>query len=101
MDSLKQVKDFLRDLIRPIVQEAVKASIAVPETPKTKKYLSVKEVEKIYNVSSSTIYLRFKEGELTRVKNGGRTMILAQEVEDNMRKRGYAGHLPQRRLCHR
>lgn len=101
MDSLKQVKDFLRDLIRPIVEEAVKASVTVPETPKTKTYLTVKEVEELYSVSTSTIYQRFKEGVLTRVKNGGKTYILTEEIEGSLRRKTLAGHVKPMRCIHK
>lgn len=101
MDSLKQVKDFLRDLISPIVEEAVKASVAVPEAPRAKKYLTVKEVEEQYSVSTSTIYQRFKEGKLTRVKNGGKTYILTDEIEGSLIRKSLAGHVKPMRCIHK
>ena len=73
MDVLKEVRIFLQDLIRPIVVEAVKSSMSPAEQEKSKKYLTVKEVEEMYDLSVSAIYDRFKNGTFTRVKSGGRT----------------------------
>ena len=84
MDGLKVVKTFLQDLIRPIVVEAVKESIQKPAVAPVKKYLSVKEVEELYNMSTSAIYDRFTTGVLTKVKNGGKTYVLTEEIENSM-----------------
>ena len=96
MDGLKQIKDFLQDLIRPIVVEAVQNAIPTPEAAKMKKYLTVKEVGEIYHLSVSAIYDRFKSGALTRVKNGGKTYVLSEEMEKSLMAKKYAGRSQRR-----
>lgn len=96
MDGLKVIKDFLQDLIRPIVEEAVKSAIPAPEAAKMKKYLTVKEVEEMYHLSVSAIYDRFKSGALTRVKSGGKTYILSEEMEKSLLVKKYAGRSQRR-----
>jgi len=97
MDVVKEVRVFLQDLIRPIVVEAVKSSMTPSEEVKTKKYLTVKEVGEMYDLSVSTIYDRFKNGTLTRVKSGGRTLILHEELEKSLIAKKYANNRGCRR----
>ena len=96
MDVLKEVRIFLQDLIRPIVVEAVKSSMSPAEQEKSKKYLTVKEVEEMYDLSVSAIYDRFKNGTFTRVKSGGRTLLLHEEVEKSLMVQNYANRRGRR-----
>ncbi len=86
MENLEGVKSFLRDLITPIVEKAVKS--AMPEKKKDipDGYLSISQIEEKYHVSYGTIYRRFESGELTKVKNGGRTLVEVAELERVLKK---------------
>lgn len=79
MDNLTPVRSFLQDLLAPIVTEAVKS--AIPDSNSNKKdYLSIEEAIEEYSLSSSTIYRRFENGTLTKVKSGGRTLLKRCEI---------------------
>lgn len=90
MDNLTPVRSFLQDLITPIVTEAVNSAMQKVEISEDKDYLSVAQAMERYTISCSTIYRRFADGTLTRVKNGGRTLIKISELE---------GSLEERKLC--
>ena len=42
---------------------------------------SIKEVRALTGLSNATIYLHIKNGRLRSTKNGGRTLILAQDLQ--------------------
>lgn len=84
MDNLAPVKSFLKDLITPIVKDAVQSALTVSDSTATKHYIPVREAETLYGISSSTIYKRFDKGTLTKVKNGGLTFVIQEEIEAAM-----------------
>lgn len=80
MDNLNPVRSFLQDLITPIVNEAVKAALPNVEPQNKKDYLTIEEAIEEYSLSTSTIYRRFDNGTLTKVKSGGRTLLKRSEI---------------------
>lgn len=86
MDNLNPIRSFFQDLITPIVTEAVKSAMPKVETQTKGDYLTIEEAIKQYCLSSSTIYRRFENGTLTRVKSGGRTLLKRSEVEGLMKE---------------
>jgi len=97
MDNLTPVRSFLQDLITPIVTAAVKAAIPAVEPQEEKDYISVKQAIERYTISCSTIYRRFEEGTLTKVKSGGRTLIKVSEIEGSLEERPLCAVEPCRR----
>ena len=86
MDNLNPVRSFLKELITPIVKDAVKTAMTVENSSATKHYIPISEATKLYGMSSSTIYNRFDEGKLTKVKNGGLTFVIQEEIEASMKR---------------
>lgn len=84
MDNLAPVRAFFKELIAPIVAEAVKQ--ALPETDEFKngKKIPVADVTKVYGIAQSTVYLRFKTGQLTKYKQHGLTFVDVEELERTM-----------------
>ena len=50
----------------------------------------------MYDLSVSAIYDRFKNGTFTRVKSGGRTLLLHEEVEKSLMVQKYANRRGRR-----
>lgn len=90
MDNLTPIRSFFQDLITPIVNEAVKQAMPKIDVQPQKEYLSIVEAIEQYSLSSSTIYRRFDNGTLTRIKSGGRTLLKRSEIE---------GFLKEGKLC--
>ena len=86
MDNLSPVKSFLKEIIEPIVIEAVKSAIPSNDSQSDNEYLSVEEIQQQYHISSSTIYRRFATGDLTKVKNGNRTLVRKSEIESGLKE---------------
>lgn len=86
MESLQELKSAVAEFITPIIESAVKRAMPVIEQPAGKEYLTLTEVEEQYNISQTTIYRRFYSGELTKIKNGDRTMVRRSELEANLRE---------------
>lgn len=86
MDNLSPVKSFLKEIIEPIVIEAVKSAIPSNDSKSDDEYLSVEEIQQQYHISSSTIYRRFATGDLTKVKNGNRTLVRKSEIESGLKE---------------
>ena len=86
MDNLSPVKSFLKEIIEPIVIEAVKSAIPSNDSQSYNEYLSVEEIQQQYHISSSTIYRRFATGDLTKVKNGNRTLVRKSEIESGLKE---------------
>lgn len=84
MDELNPIKSMLKDLITPIVKDAVTQALNVNESTATKHHIPIKEAIRIYGLSSSNIYRKFDEGTLTKVKNGGLTFVIQEEIEAQM-----------------
>ena len=47
--------------------------------------MPVAEVAKVYGIGLSTIYLRFKTGQLTKYKQNGLTFVDIEELEASMK----------------
>ena len=86
MENRAPVKSFLQELIKPIVVDAVNEAIPKVVRTEPKEYLSVEEVEEEYHISSSTVYRRFDSGDLTKVKNGKRTLVKRVEIEKALKE---------------
>ena len=84
MDNLTPVRSFLKELITPIVKDAVKTALTVQSSSATKHYIPLAEAVKLYGMSVSTIYNRFDDGTLTKIKNGGLTFVIQEEIEASM-----------------
>ena len=84
MDNLTPVRSFLKELITPIVKDAVKTAMTVQSSSATKHYIPIAEAVKLYGMSVSTIYNRFDDGTLTKIKNGGLTFVIQEEIEASM-----------------
>lgn len=86
MDYISTIRAFLTELITPIVAQAVKDSVPEPAPLDLKKYVTIEEVMEEYGLSMTSVYRRFNAGVFTKVKNGNRTLILREEVEDSLRR---------------
>lgn len=84
MDNLKPIKTFLKELITPIVADAVKQAIPQDNDKRGNK-IPVAKVTELYGISQSTIYLRFKTGQLTKHKLDGLTFVDPDELERTMK----------------
>lgn len=89
MDTLTPMKSFLKDILEPIVIEAVKS--AIPAKNDDDEYLSIEDIQDKYHISPSTVYRRFTTGELTKVKNGSRTLVLKRELDNCLKEGKWAG----------
>lgn len=78
------IVSFLKDLIRPIVVDAVSEAVEPLRPVERKRYLTIKEAREEYCISVATLYNYFQSGVLHKIKNGGRTYIDRQELESNM-----------------
>lgn len=87
MDKLNVIASFLKDLIRPIVVDAVTEAVTPLKPVARKRFLTVKEAREEYCISTATLYNYFQEGVLHKIKNGGRTYIDREELEANMHVR--------------
>jgi excisionase family DNA binding protein len=65
-------------------QEAAKRAPAAPSIPADEPKLAytVKEVRKLVGISTATLYKVFGRRELRTVKVGGRTLILATDLQE-------------------
>ena len=86
MDNLKPIKSFLTDLITPIVKSAVAEAMPEQILSKGKNLVPVQRITEIYGISQSKIYLMFKNGELSKIKQGGLTFVDTVELENLMKE---------------
>ena len=91
MDYISTIRAFLTELITPIVVQAVKDNVPEPAPLDLKKYITVEEAMEQYGLSMTSVYRRFNAGVFTKVKNGTRTLILREEVENSLKKRKVGG----------
>jgi len=91
MDFIENFKALLVETIRPVVEEAVRASMPTPEPPRDKKYITLRQARDEYQLTSSSIYRKFDCGKLHKYKNGGRTVLDVSEVESLFKKQKQAG----------
>lgn len=91
MDYISTIRAFLTELITPIVVQAVKDNVPEPAPLDLKKYITVEEAMEQYGLSMTSVYRRFNAGVFTKVKNGTRTLILREEIEDSLKRRKVGG----------
>ena len=56
----------------------------------------VAEVTRVYGIAQSTIYLRFKTGQLTKYKQNGLTFVDVDELEQSMTEEKLCAVLPEK-----
>lgn len=84
MDNLAPVRAFFKELITPIVTDAVKQALPNADESGNGRKMAIAEVTKVYGIAQSTIYLRFKTGQLTKYKQNGLTFVDIDELEKSM-----------------
>lgn len=85
MDNLDPVRSFFKDLITPIVKDAVKEAMPVNDERASKHLVPVKEISKKYSMALSTLYNKFNTGQLTRYKDGWLTFVDEDEFISKMK----------------
>ena len=96
MDNLAPVRAFFKELITPIVKDAVKQALPNADESGNGRKMAIAEVTKVYGIAQSTIYLRFKTGQLTKYKQNGLTFVDIDELEKSMTEEKLCAVLPQK-----
>lgn len=91
MDEITVLKSALTDLLKPIIENAVKAALPSSGEKERPRYITIKEACAEYKLTSSTIYRRFDEGTFSKIKNGGRTLLDREEIESTLEKQQLGG----------
>lgn len=85
--AIRTALDLLEDIVAHPQKELTLKPDLPPPTPsrpvlaQEKLAYSIKEVRALTGLSNATVYVQIKKGELRSVKNGGRTLILAQDLQ--------------------
>ena len=96
MDNLAPVRAFFKELITPIVTDAVKQALPNADESGNGRKMPVAEVTRVYGIAQSTIYLRFKTGQLTKYKQNGLTFVDVDELEQSMTEEKLCAVLPEK-----
>lgn len=96
MDNLAPVRAFFKELITPIVTDAVKQALPNTDENGGGRKMPVAEVTRVYGIAQSTLYLRFKTGQLTKYKQNGLTFVDVDELEQSMTEEKLCAVLPQK-----
>lgn len=91
MDLEETFKAYLRELIIPIVEEAMGKEAPEKEEEPKSEYITFKEIEKEYFITRQTVDRRFKNEKLTKLKDGGRVLFIRKEVDAMFKKRTMGG----------
>lgn len=91
MDLEETFKAYLRELIIPIVEEAMGKEAPEKEEKPKSEYITFKEIEKEYFITRQTVDRRFKNEKLTKLKDGGRVLFIRKEVDAMFKKRTMGG----------
>jgi excisionase family DNA binding protein len=86
-------EERLREMIREVVREEMARVARAPASP----YLTVREAATYLRCEPQRIYNLLSEGRLTRVKDGGRTLVARAEVDRYLQGQptGRLGALPR------
>lgn len=96
MDNLAPVRAFFKELITPIVTDAVKQAMPAASEERKGNKIPVADVTPLYGISQSTIYARFKSGQLKKYKQNGLTFVDVDELEQSMKEEKLCDILPQK-----
>lgn len=66
--------------------DAVKQDLLANDESGNGRKMAIVEVTKVYDIAQSTIYLRFKTGQLTKYKQNGLTFVDIDELERTMKE---------------
>ena len=84
--QLAPLKEFLTEIIRPIVNSAVQEAMPKPSEKKRLRTYTVDDACEILKVSKPTLYDYFNYGLLKKYKHQGRTLIDADELEEGIKE---------------
>lgn len=81
MTKMEMLKDFLTELIRPIVMEAVNDALLNVERVPTKRYYTRAEAMEHLKIGTTSFYRLAKKGKITILKIEGKTLVDADELD--------------------
>jgi hypothetical protein len=80
MEKEKTINEFFASIIRPIVAEAVQASMPHQEKEPEKEFLSIKEMMKLCNCCHSSVYNHIRRKKYRIYKYGGKAFVRTADV---------------------
>lgn len=80
MEKKDVFREFFTDLIRPIVQEAVKECLAPPAPNKDVEFITVKEILEDFPISHTQLYREINSGCITKYKIKRRTAFNKKDI---------------------
>lgn len=81
MTQLDALKDFLKELLSPIIIDAVNDALANLERTPVKRYYTRAEAIEHLKIGTTTFYRLAKKGKITILKIQGRTLVDADELD--------------------
>ena len=84
---MEQLKEFLREIIRPIVMEAVHEAFVDKKANPPKRYYTREEAQDHLRISRATFYRNVKKGRIEILKIGNKSLIDADKLDGAVQRR--------------
>ena len=78
---VSDLADELREALRPLVADLVRAELAEIEAAPPSPYLTVEEAADYLRAKPQRVYDLLSDGRLTRVKDGSRALVARAEID--------------------
>ena len=87
MPTVESFKEWLTEIIRPIIFEAVDAAYIEKKANPPKRYFTPDEAQKQLKISRATFYRLVGKGKIQILKIGNKSLIDADALEKSIQKR--------------
>ena len=87
MQEIESIKQWLTEIIRPIVFEAVDAAYTEKKANPPKRYYTLEEAQEHLRISRATFYRNVKKGRIEILKIGNKSLIDADKLDDAIERR--------------
>ena len=87
MSENEYIRGIVKDILKPIIVEAIAEVGATPMQRKEKRYYTREEVCDLIHIGTTTFYRMVKKGLINAHKIGNRTLVDADELDEAIETR--------------
>lgn len=87
MSEMDMIREFLANILKPIIIEAVAEAWVAQSQRKEKRYYTREEACKHLHIGATTFYRLASKGKITILKIEGKTLVDADELDEAIETR--------------
>ena len=87
MTDFEMLQHLLRDLLKPIITEALQEAAAKEPAPRERRFYTREEACRLLHIGTTTFYRLAKKGKIVILKIEGKTLVDANDLDEAIETR--------------